>query len=85
MSQSAFHTAPAAVDMKLTASRGDGSAEPVTITELSFDTCRISASVTFNVGERLRLHLPGQGWVDVEVQWTCEGEAGAVFVVECKV
>ena len=78
-------TAPVAVEIEATASRNDRRAEGVTITQLSFDSCRISSGASFTVGERLRLQLPGQGWIDVEVQWTCEGQAQLLFVVECKV
>ena len=75
----------AAVEIKATAFRDDGRAELVTITELSFDQCRFSSSGTFALGERLRLHLSGQGWIEAEVRWISGTEAGATFVVDCAV
>lgn len=75
----------AAVEIKATAFRDDGRAELVTITELSFDQCQFSSSGAFIVGERLRLHLSGQGWIEAEVSWTSGADAGAIFVVDCAV
>lgn len=74
-----------AVAIKATAFRGDRSAELVTITELSFDRCKISSGATFETGERLRLHLPGQGWIEAEVQWASDGQVCAIYVTECSV
>ena len=78
-------TAPVAVEIGASAIRSDRRAEAVTITQLSFDSCRISSDASFAVGERLRLQLPAQGWIEVEVEWMREGEAHLSFVVECKV
>lgn len=78
-------TAPVAVEIKATAYRNDRRAEAVTITQLSFDSCRISCAATFSVGERLRLQLPAQGWIEVEVVWMRDGQAHLSFVVECRV
>jgi len=80
----ATDNAPAAVAIKVTAFRDDRSAELVTITELSFDRCKISSNALFEAGERLRLHLPGQGWIEAEVQWASDGEASAIYLTECR-
>lgn len=83
-----FHRAsntPAAVAIKATAFRDDRSAEQVTITELSFDRCKFSSTRTFESGERLRLHLPGQGWIVAQVQLASGGEACAIYLTECSV
>ena len=77
--------APAAVAMTATAFRDDHSAELVTITQLSFDRCTIASSATFETGERLRLHLPGQGWIEAEVQQISDGEACVIYLTECRV
>jgi hypothetical protein len=74
---------PAAVAIKATAFRDDRSAELVTITELSFDRCTFSAGASFQTGERLRLHLAGQGWIEAEVQRASEGEVSAIYLTEC--
>jgi hypothetical protein len=80
----ASDNAPATVAIKATAFRDDQGAELVTITELSFDRCRLSSSATFEAGERLRLHLPGQGWIEAEVQWASHGVASAIYLTECR-
>lgn len=75
---------PAAVDIKATAFRDDHSAELVTITELWWDRCRLSSDATFDVGERLRLYMPRQGWIEVAVQSMSDGQTTALFTVECR-
>lgn len=75
----------AAVGIIATAFRDDRSAVLVTITDLSFDACRVSSAATFAAGERLRLHLRGQGWIEAQVQWCAGGEAGVAFLTTCKV
>jgi hypothetical protein len=83
-----FHRASnnaAAVEIRATASRFDRTAEVVTITELRFESCRIRSDAVFEIGERLRLHLPGQGWIEVEVQWISGEEVHLGFVVDCTV
>lgn len=84
-----FHRAsdntPAAVTINATAFRENRGAELVTITELSFDWCTLSSSATFETGERLRLHLPGQGWIEAEVQSASDGEACVIYLTECRV
>ena len=76
---------PAAVDIKSTAFRDDREAELVTITALSFDGCQLSSTATFDIGERLRLHVPGQGWIEAAVQSSSDGKTRAIFAVDCKV
>jgi hypothetical protein len=74
-----------ALDIRATAFRDDRSAEAVTITDLSFDRCRLSTRARFEVGERLRLHLAGQGLIEIEVQWVSGDRVGAALVRECHV
>jgi hypothetical protein len=75
--------ASAAVAIKATAFRDDHSAELVTITELCFDRCIFSAGASFRTGERLRLHLAGQGWIEAKVERASEGEVSAIYVTDC--
>jgi len=70
---------------KSTAFRDDRSAELVTITESTFDDCKLLSKARFTVGERLRLHIPGQGLIEVKVRWTCGSTYGAIFLSECRV
>ena len=83
--QRASKKATAAVHIKATAFRSDRSAELVTITALLFDRCQLSSRASFELGERLRLHLPGQGTVEAAVDWISGDRIGAVFVTECHV
>jgi hypothetical protein len=75
----------AAVDIQATAFRDDHSAELVTITQLSFDRCELSSNAKFEVGERLRLLLPKQGWIEAEVRSAMNGRIEAFFVTRCNV
>jgi len=70
--------------IKAMAFRDDRSAQPITITELSFDQCRISSSAAFTVGERLRLHLHGQGLIEAEVQSSAGDEVVLVFLTTAR-
>ncbi|HWI75567.1 MAG TPA: hypothetical protein VNS53_00610 [Sphingomicrobium sp.] len=76
--------AAAAGGIKATAFRDDRGAELVVISELRFDRCRISSGASFTVGERLRLHLHGQGWIEAEVRSTGGGEALVVFLTNSR-
>jgi hypothetical protein len=75
----------AAVAVRATAFRSDRSAVPVVITELSFDGCLISTGARFDIGERLRLHLPGQGCIEAEVERASGDEAWVTYLTECRV
>lgn len=75
----------AAVDIQATAFRDDHSAELVTITQLWFDRCELSSNAKFDVGERLRLLLPKQGWIEAEVRLAMNGRIEAFFVTRCSV
>lgn len=63
-----------------TAFRDDGSAELVAISDMDFDRCRISSTASFTVGERLRLHLRGQGWIEAQVRSALDDGAELVFM-----
>jgi hypothetical protein len=76
---------PTPLQIKATAFRDNRSAELVVITALSYDGCKLSSGATFEIGERLRLHLPGQGWIHAEVAGISGSHTRAVFVIECTV
>lgn len=75
----------AACRIKAIAFRADRSALLVTITDLSFDGCKLRSGAALQIGEGLRLHVPGQGWIRAEVERTNGGEASVVFTTECHV
>ncbi len=76
-------TAPAASFTKSTAFRNNRAAELVTITQSSFEGCRLLSKARFEVGERMRLHIPGQGLIEAQVQWTSGSTSEVAFVSEC--
>jgi len=73
------------VSVKATAFRDDRSAVRVTLTHLSFDGCEVSSVAAFAVGERLRLHLRGQGLIETRVDWCVGDRAGVTFLTTSKV
>jgi len=75
----------AAVRITATAFRKDRSAVLVIMAGLSFDRCSLHSDAPFQIGEWLRLHVPGQGWIDAEVESIVRGEASVVFMTECRV
>ena len=80
-----FNRASEIVTIKAMAFRNDASAELVTITEMSLDRCRFTSAATFADGERLRLHIRGQGLIEVRAQFTTDGIVHAAFSIECRV
>jgi len=74
-----------AASVTATAFRDDRSAVLVAMTGLLFDQCKLHSSTTFQIGERLRLHVPGQGWIEATVECTARGEASVVFATVCHV
>jgi|KBSSwiStaDraftv2_1062776.scaffolds.fasta_scaffold32845_8 hypothetical protein len=77
--------AAAAVDITATAFRDDRSAELVTITDLSFDGCHIASAATFAAGERLRLHMHGQGLIEAQVEQRLGDQVRLTFLTKSKV
>ena len=75
----------AAAGITATAFRNDRSAVLVTMTGLSFDRCKLRSDASFQIGEWLRLHVPGQGWIEAEVESTIRGEVSVAFTTECRV
>lgn len=65
--------------------RCDDSKVAVRIANMSFEGCELITVDTFEVGERVRIHIDGQGYIESEVRWTSEGRSGAEFLCECHV
>ena len=74
----------AGVGVTATVFRDDRSAALAALAELSFDGCKLTSNVQFRVGERLRLHQRGQGWIESEVEWTSGNCAIAKFLPICR-
>jgi hypothetical protein len=63
-----------------TAHGADGTAIPVTITNMSDEGCRIECDHTFVIGEHFCLAVPGLGPISAQVRWALAGSAGARFL-----
>ena len=70
---------------KGTAFRANRSSELVTLTESTFEGCKFVCKAVFQVGERLRLHIPRQGLIEVQVEWSYGSTYGVSFLNECHV
>ncbi len=62
--------------------RSNGGKVAVTLTNLSYEGCRIESYETFRIGERLRIAVPRVGTIDAHVRWALDGAAGAQFSSE---
>ena len=65
--------------------RDDRTAERVTISNLSFDGCNLASTAKFVIGERLRLHVRGQGWFEARVLSVSGELSDVAFVTQCAV
>ena len=59
--------------------RDDGSSEPVIVTNLSDEGCRIETAHRLQIGERLKIAIPRVGELAAQIRWTVNGSAGARF------
>lgn len=59
--------------------RADGSAFDISMLDLNYDGCGISAPVELTPGEPLKLSMIGRGMIDAEVRWCKDGKAGLRF------
>ena len=71
-----------AVEIDAVVHRGDGRKEPVRLSNLSDEGCRIEADSDFSIGERLRIAVPRMGQMKAQVRWALPGSAGAKFLIE---
>ena len=51
-----------------------------TVSDLSYNGCRIQAAEALEAGEQFELRVVKRGAVQVEVRWTEDGSAGAQFL-----
>jgi len=52
---------------------------PVLVTDLTEQGCRISTEETLLIGEQIRLEIPRLGYLNAQIRWAFDGEAGARF------
>jgi hypothetical protein len=59
--------------------RPDNSSVEISLLDLTYEGCGISAPVPFEPGEPLKLSVIGRGLIDAEVRWCKDGKAGLRF------
>ncbi|MBA2466248.1 MAG: PilZ domain-containing protein [Sphingomonas sp.] len=72
-------------DVDATVHRRDDSEVAVRLINMSFEGCGMAAGFPFEAGERVRIAIVGQGYIEAEMRWSCDERAGAVFLCECHV
>lgn len=70
------------VEIDAVVHRTDGSKQPVKLSNLSDEGCRIDCDSGFSIGERLQIAIPRMGQIKAQVRWALPGSAGARFVAE---
>ena len=65
--------------------RSDDSKVAVRLVNMSFDGCEIDSFDRFEVGERVRIQIGGQGFIEAEMRSVSTGRCGARFLCECHV
>jgi len=61
------------------ATRQDGSAVDLVLTDLSYDGCAVDCPAGFVVGEKLKLAVNRRGSIDATVRWAAANKAGLAF------
>ena len=69
---------PVALDAIL--HRSDGNSEPVKLTNLTDQGCRIEAEHDLDIGEHLEIAIPGVGKLKAQIRWALQDSAGAKFI-----
>ncbi len=67
------------VEIDAVVQRADGRTQPVRLTNVSKEGCRIEAEDSFRIGEWLEIAIPSSGPVKAQVRWALPGSAGARF------
>lgn len=61
----------------------DGTRFALTVTELSYDGCKVSAAIGLLPGLKFKIVLPGlTASIDADVRWCRDGRAGVLFIHE---
>ena len=67
------------VDLTAVVHRGEGPPLAVVLTDLTEQGCRISGDETLAIGEAIRVEIPHLGFLEAQVRWALDGQAGARF------
>jgi hypothetical protein len=74
-----------AININAIAQRSDDTKVSVRLVNMSFKGCEMTAVDPFEVGERVRIQIDRQGFIEAEVRWSSDGRAGVEFLCECHV
>jgi hypothetical protein len=61
------------VELKAVASRADGASMTVTLRNLSYEGCLLTAETVFEIGEKVRIVIPRMGAIKAEFDGHCRG------------
>jgi hypothetical protein len=67
------------VDLAAVVHRGEGGPLSVIVKDLTEEGCRLSAGETLRIGEHIKIEIPRLGFLDAQIRWAFDGEAGALF------
>lgn len=70
------------VDLAADVFRCDGSRFPARLLNISYEGCQLRCEMTLQIGERIKVALPGLGEIGAQVRWALPGRAGAWFLLE---
>jgi hypothetical protein len=69
-----------AVNVDAVVHRSDKSTVAVRLRNMSYDGCGFVAVCSFEVGERVRIGIRGQGYIEAEMRWSSDNHAGAKYL-----
>lgn len=70
------------VDLQATVARLDGSSLGAKVSNISFEGCQLECDVVLQIGELVKLALPGLGEIGAQVRWALPGKAGVCFLLD---
>jgi hypothetical protein len=70
------------VDLPAVVFRGDGTRLEVRLSNMSFEGCQLECDETLQIGELIKVALPGLGEIGAQVRWALPGRAGACFLLD---
>lgn len=73
------------IEIDVLINRSDDSKVSARLVNMSFEGCELISVDKFEVGERVRIQIEGQGYIEAEIRWSSEGRTGAQFLCECHV
>jgi PilZ domain len=63
------------------ATRADGNSMRILVSDLSYQGCKIYSQNLLDVGEVLKVTVPGFGAINAQVRWTADEKAGLSFLL----